>query len=700
MAACPVQCAQGTCAEQPEAAQANQEGRTTGPAVRADVSGNAGDLLAGLGSASGSREVLPRARSDGPTQWLLEMLCGRKVGETVQFPRVLKVLDHTFTSAFVERDFRTASGAHLLRMYPGGKHFIVKFADVRQEYAMMCALLEMNRRWHEHCVYVCGQPVQTLTYGIVPIGESGGLIEAVSGCRTLRELRRVCRSDPRERVYEALVGDANKLDTLAATTTAYLTACYSLGVRDGHDDNIMLREDGSLFRVDFGFVFGATPEIDTPQTVVARAVTYALGERWLEVVAACGDSLTALTGNSYGSPPALDCLSSVPELEHYLPLARVHTASLSLAGFCQDVSCADQWSFSRAAKNTLREAVQFLRDQTGLGPDLPDDESDKAEAELPQTPGTEPAVDPFTDLNFVLDSGVDLLGLYRAMPEYFACEPEQDLTNWFMTGPVADFVSMAKEGLVKDSHGSGMDSPTIGRYNASMGQMRYGLHPKPGAEMQSSSQDWVASKSISRDILLKLAGSIPQHVRKPALPFPVNVQSAHGHPTMEHHMWGCNQMQQSPGPVDTSNGLSSQHQLARGEEWPSAKTALPVQPLPANDPFARTPDTSPRELSPQLLEVLGPKLQARVLRSFRCPSQPLDYATTGYGATRHGTSACTEEQQLGSTGIRPLSAMSRHELRGSLACTTEGSPCQGSCVGRLESDCFRAVSLKPDGCQS
>lgn len=216
----------------------------------------------------------------------------------------------------------TASGAHLLRMYPGGKHFIVKFADVRQEYAMMCALLEMNRRWHEHCVYVCGQPVQTLTYGIVPIGESGGLIEAVSGCRTLRELRRVCRSDPRERVYEALVGDANKLDTLAATTTAYLTACYSLGVRDGHDDNIMLREDGSLFRVDFGFVFGATPEIDTPQTVVARAVTYALGERWLEVVAACGDSLTALTGNSYGSPPALDCLSSVPELEHYLPLAR------------------------------------------------------------------------------------------------------------------------------------------------------------------------------------------------------------------------------------------------------------------------------------------------------------------------------------------------------------------------------------------
>ena len=30
-------------------------------------------------------------------------------------------------------------------------------------------------------------------------------------------------------------------------------------------------------------------------------------------MAACGDSLTALTGDSYGSPPALECLSSVPE---------------------------------------------------------------------------------------------------------------------------------------------------------------------------------------------------------------------------------------------------------------------------------------------------------------------------------------------------------------------------------------------------
>ncbi|CAE7884819.1 age-1 [Symbiodinium sp. KB8] len=409
-------------------------------------------------------------------EWLLE-LRGRRPGDTLLFPEPLNLGDRVFTSASVERDFRTASGALLLRMDPGGHRYIVKFADVRQEHAMMCALMEMNRRWKEHQVSVCGRSVQTVTYEIYPIGSSGGLIEAVDGCRTLRELKRLCHPETHQRVYRALAGDASKLDTLAATTVAYLTACYALGVRDGHDDNIMLREDGSLFRVDFGFVFGATPEIDTPQTVVAfhseEKGCYAncKSELSLQVVGACGDSLTALTGDSYGSPPALECLSSVPEtcfataaivlifdleMEPFLPLARLHTASLSLAGFCQDVSCADQWSFSRAAKNTLREAVQFLRDQAGLGPEAPTSQANNSKVlgdlAVWMAPGAEDAEpDLEAHLNFVLDSGVDLLGLYRAAPERFTADGKplnlQDFGDLFL-GPLADFAEVAREGLV------------------------------------------------------------------------------------------------------------------------------------------------------------------------------------------------------------------------------------------------------------
>ena len=46
------------------------------------------------------------------------------------------------------------------------------------------------------------------------------------------------------------------------------------------------------------------------------------------------------------------------------------------------MSDADQWSFSRAAKNTLREALQFLRDQAGLGPDSKEEMAEWAAGRL------------------------------------------------------------------------------------------------------------------------------------------------------------------------------------------------------------------------------------------------------------------------------------------------------------------------------
>lgn len=96
------------------------------------------------------------------------------------------------------------------------------------------------------------------------------------------------------------------MDRLAASVCAYLTAGYVLGIRDGHDDNLMLRRDGRLFRVDFGFAFGRTPEIDAPGIFVPNAVYLAMGEgRWRQVVLGCRAAIRAL-GRS--EKPGWDCL--------------------------------------------------------------------------------------------------------------------------------------------------------------------------------------------------------------------------------------------------------------------------------------------------------------------------------------------------------------------------------------------------------
>ncbi|CAK9076195.1 unnamed protein product [Durusdinium trenchii] len=643
------------------ASEASMHGVSIEP--EADETAQAEAKVKGLEENTTSVPLEQRSESDGedrPSEWILPLLRGRRVGEMVHFPEELKVAGQVFTSAYVERDFRTASGAHLLRLYPGGLHFIVKFADVRQEHAMMMALKEMNRRWQQHAVEVCGQPVHALTYQIFPIGSSGGLIEAVLGCRTLRELKKLCR-EPQERVYEALGGESQKLDTLAASTTAYLTACYALGVRDGHDDNIMLREDGSLFRVDFGFVFGATPEIDTPQTVVARAVTFALGERWLEVVAACGDSLTALTGDSYGSPPAFDCLSSVPELEAYLPLARSHTASLSLARFCHDVSCADQWSFSRAAKNTLREAVQFLRDQAGLGPE----QSDEAEETLEPPEwisGSEPLSDPFMDLNLFLDSGVDLLGLYRAL-EDMPAESDSDLMDWFLTGPVADLFTMANEGLSREDLQA---DPTV-KHVGHLPQQSQRTWPEPAREGDPKVRIKKAREMLSK-LYEGMAALRKPHL--PNLPFPVDprgrsdpkrsLRPSQPTPASLHGLHGSGYMGGSPvSHQEWPNAL-------RASCRPNASPILPVQlpSLPMNDPFARTPPATPREPFPQLLEVMSPDRMPEAFVSQTC--RPANTYKPSCGMYQVPYANASSHQQLGARkgfGMRNAMVMVKGDVK-------------------------------------
>jgi len=299
---------------------------------------------------------------------LAACLANRRVGETLQFPRPVTVATREYTHAVVEKDFRTASRAQLMRFHPGGDSFICKFEDVRQEHGVMCALREMNARWRQCGLSVCGQPLEAVMYAIMPLGNKAGLVSVVPDSMTFRELG-TNADGKHQRVLQFLQGNARRLDRLASTTAAYLTAGYLLGVRDGHDDNLMVRVDGSLFRIDFGFIFNRTPGIDAPLTFVPKAVTFAMGEhRWAEVMVACEQALNALS--TAAGPPGWSLLRQVHELGPLRAQARLYLHGLSLEHFQQAIEQADAWTFSRSAKNTLRGVLRYALEETEV--EVPD----------------------------------------------------------------------------------------------------------------------------------------------------------------------------------------------------------------------------------------------------------------------------------------------------------------------------------------
>ena len=57
----------------------------------------------------------------------------------------------------------------------------------------------------------------------------------------------------------------------------YCVAMYVLGVGDRHLDNLMLRSNGALFHIDFGFMLGRDPKPFPPPMKLCKEMVEAMG---------------------------------------------------------------------------------------------------------------------------------------------------------------------------------------------------------------------------------------------------------------------------------------------------------------------------------------------------------------------------------------------------------------------------------------
>lgn len=141
------------------------------------------------------------------------------------------------------------------------KAVIVKHGDfVLQEQFVMQLLIQFQKIWEQE-----GIPLRLVSYRIMALSYQSGLIEVVPNAVSMDRLRTFTESRGEATLLDFFrqewpnPNDFERARTrFVSSLAAYSIICYLLQIKDRHNGNIMLDQDGILFHIDFGYLLART----------------------------------------------------------------------------------------------------------------------------------------------------------------------------------------------------------------------------------------------------------------------------------------------------------------------------------------------------------------------------------------------------------------------------------------------------------
>eukprot|EP01018_Ginkgo_biloba_P009326 Gb_01861 [translate_table: standard] len=166
--------------------------------------------------------------------------------------------------------FQTADGGKCRVMFKKGD-------DIRQDQLVIQMVSLMDR-----LLKLENLDLQLTPYRVLATGQDEGMLEFIpstSLAQILSEQRSIVnylqQYHPDENGPFGIT--ATCLETFIKSCAGYCVITYILGVGDRHLDNLLLRDDGRLFHVDFGFILGRDPKPFPPPMKLCKEMVEAMG---------------------------------------------------------------------------------------------------------------------------------------------------------------------------------------------------------------------------------------------------------------------------------------------------------------------------------------------------------------------------------------------------------------------------------------